>query len=94
MIMFKQRRQREQSVPNPIADMEQFYLNQYFNSQTNGFAPYGPPHQSVHPHANQTRNRFPPIEFARMHQLELRIARIEQYLGLTTTEPSPNSGIR
>ena len=88
--MFRQRRQREQSVPNPIADMEQFYLNQYFGSQANSFAP----HPAAHPYANQTSDRFPPLEFARMHQLELRITRIEQYLGLTAAKPGSDSVIR
>lgn len=91
--MFRPRRQRflrNQPPPNPVSDMEQFYLNQYFRSQPGGFA-----HQpTAHPYANQTSDRFPPIEFARIHQLELRIARIEQYLGLTTTESSPDSVIR
>lgn len=85
--MFKPRRQRvprNQPAPNPIADMEQFYLNQYFRPHSNGPIP----NPAAHPYANPTSDRFPPIEFARMHQLELRIARIEQYLGLTTTESS------
>ena len=83
--MFRSRRQRyerNQPPPNPISDMEQFYLNQYFRSNPgeSGPYPFGHPYQS--------NDRFPPIEFARLHQLELRIARIEQYLGLTTTESS------
>ena len=88
--MFKQRRGRQQSQPqNPISDMEQFYLNQYFRSQPNSPVP----HPSSHPYANQPSDRFPPIEGARLHQLELRVAQIEHYLGLTTTESSPKPSI-
>ena len=89
--MFKQRRQRQQHQPqNPISDMEQFYLNQYFRSQPSNHAPH-PPSQ---PYPHQTNDRFPPIEFARLHQLELRVTQIEQYLGLTTAKPSAESPIR
>ena len=89
--MFKPRRQRNQTQnQNPISDMEQFYLNQYFRSQPNNHSP----HPSAHPYANQASDRFPPIEFARIHQLELRIAQIEQYLGLTAAKPSTKPVIR
>ena len=84
--MFRPRRQRfsrNQPIPNPISDMEQFYLNQYFQSQPATSMPHP---SAPHPYAHQTSDRFPPIEFARIHQLELRIARIEQYLGLTKTD--------
>lgn len=88
--MFKQRRQRvQQNAQNPVINMEEFYLNQYFRSQPS-------PHtsQPLYPtHANPTNDRFPPIEFARLHQLELRVARIEQYLGLTAPESSTNPTI-
>ena len=89
--MFRQRRQRHGRnlpPPNPIADMEQFYLNQYFRSYPGVPEPY-----PYHPYQNQTSDRFPPIEFARLHQLELRISRIEQYLGLSATDSSSNSSI-
>ena len=91
--MFKSRRQRPQrnmQPANPISDMEQFYLNQYFRSQPSNHSPHPP----AHPYANQASDRFPPIELARIHQLELRIAQIEQYLGLTATKPSTESIIR
>ena len=83
--MFKPRqpRQKRNQPQNPISEMEQFYLNQYFqtsgNPQTTG--PLMPSE------ASQNNQRFPPVEFARLHQLEQRIARIEQYLGFST-EPS------
>jgi len=77
--MFKPRRQRNQQPQNPISDMEQFYLNQYF--QTHGINPtIGP---AIPPHAQQNNHRFPPAEMAQLQQLEQRIAGIEQYLGLS-----------
>ena len=80
--MFKtiQRRNR-QSPQNPISDMEQFYLHQYFYNTgvMNPTFKFTPPPPSPH----QNNYRFPPIEFARFHQLEQRVARIEQYLGLS-----------
>ena len=90
--MFKPKRGRHQRTQpqNPISEMEQFYLHQYFQSNPNSYTP----HPSAHPHANQSNDRFPPIEFARLHQLELRIARLEQYLGLTTAESGTESIIR
>lgn len=81
--MFKPRqrqRQRRNQPQNPISDMEQFYLNQYF--QTHGVNHAGGP--TVPPEAYQNSHRFPPIEVAYLHQLEQRITRIEQYLGLST----------
>lgn len=77
--MFKPRQQRNQPQQNPVSDMEQFYLNQYF--QTQGINPsFGPP---APPGASQNNHRFPPVEFAYLHQLEQRITRIEHYLGLS-----------
>jgi len=90
--MFKPRRQRQHpQPPNPISDMEQFYLNQYFQSQSNGYIPNPPP---VHPYTNQTNDRVLPMTLTNTNQLEVRIARIEQYLGLTTAESSTESVIR
>jgi len=56
---------------NPIVDMEQFYLNQYFAS---------PSQQQSYDH------RFPPVDMARLHQLERRVARLEHHLGLPPFE--------
>lgn len=70
--MFKPRQSMRQPQ-NPVADMEQFYLNQYFAA-----SPQPPAH-------NQ---RFPPMDLARLHQLERRVARMEQHLGLPPIEPT------
>lgn len=64
-------RQPARQPQKPIADMEQFYLNQYFGSM-----PPPPIHDQ----------RFPPMDAARLHQLERRITRIEQHLGLPPIE--------
>ena len=90
-MMFKPRRQRNQQQPqNPLSEMEQFYLNQYFRQQPTHYTP----EPLAHPYATQTNDRFPPIEFARIHQLELRVAQIEQYLGLVAPKPSTEPVIR
>ena len=89
--MFKPRRQRQQTGgQNPLTDMEQFYLHQYFQPQSSH--PVAPP--PMRPHPNQlTDQRFPPPQMAKLQQLELRIARIEQYLGLPQAESSPESSM-
>ena len=72
--MLKPKRPRRgQPVQNPISDMEQFYLNQYFQSMPNPSGPMPP----KHPHATHHGNFR-----AATPDLEMRIARIEQYLGL------------
>lgn len=91
--MFKPRqthRQRNQQSQNPLSDMEQYYLHQYFSPKA------GSPilNSYHHPYANSTNDRFPPVEIAKLQQLELRIAQIEQYLGLATANSSPNTFIR
>ena len=84
--MFKPRRPRggRNQPQNPISDMEQFYLNQYF--QAHRATPTSGP--AVPPEAYQNNHRFPPIEFTYLHQLEQRIERIEHYLGLSTESTS------
>ena len=92
--MFKPRRQRNHQSQNlnPISDMEQFYLNQYFQSQLGGYIP----NPSAHPNVIQANDRssFSQAESTNFQQLELRIARIEQYLGLSATESRAESIIR
>lgn len=79
--MFKPRQRQQRNQPqNPISDMEQFYLNQYF--QTQGINPVGGP--TIPPEAHQNNYRFPPMEMQNLHQLEQRLTRIEQYLGIST----------
>ena len=76
----RQPRQQRNQPQNPVSDMEQFYLNQYF--QTQGFNPASGP--TVPSATYQNNHRFPPVEMTHLHQLEQRITRIEQYLGLST----------
>lgn len=79
--MFRPRQRQQRNQPqNPISDMEQFYLNQYFQTHGANNA-LGP---TVPPEAYQNNHRFPPVDNPNLQQLEQRIARIEQYLGLTT----------
>ena len=76
--MLKPKRPRRgQPVQNPISDMEQFYLNQYFRSAPTQYGP-GP---TMHPFANRNVMQQPAMEMAKLHELEMRIARIEQQLG-------------
>ena len=85
--MFKPRQSRRNPVQSqsPISDMEQFYLNQYFRAHPNPL-----PTQQVYPSQPHSQ-RFPPIELARLSQLESRIARIEDYLGLSSMTAKPES---
>ena len=77
--MLKPKRPRRgQPIQNPISDMEQFYLNQYFRQAPSNFGP-GP---AVHPYANRSTERLPSIEATKLHELEMRIARIEQFLNM------------
>ena len=81
------RQRRNQPAQNPVSDMEQFYLNQYFQSRS----PYPSAGPTVPSSAQQpSSHRFPPIEMAYLNQLEQRVKHIEQYLGLST-ESSFNS---
>ena len=75
--MFKSR-QHPHQPQNPISDMEQFYLHQYF--QTPGTTSTAGP--AMPPGATQNNHRVPPTAIASLAQLEQRIARIEQHLGL------------
>jgi len=78
--MLKPKRpRRQQQVQNPISDMEQFYLNQYFQSAPSTFGS-GP---TRHPFANTSSERIPSIEATKLHELEMRITRIEQFLGFS-----------
>jgi len=86
--MFKSKNPRNghTSPQNPVSDMEQFYLQQYF---------VGPMHPSPHtPYPTGNSDRFPPVDLTRIHQLELRITRIEEYLGLTTHQTSTKPFVR
>jgi len=91
--MFKSRqhprRGQNQQQTNPVSDMEQFYLHQYFgqnapNRQIPMPAPVQPP----------LSGSMPSMDLAKLHQLEARIARIEEYLGLGPTQTSPDFSIR
>ena len=92
--MFKPRRPRHRQPQNPVADMEQFYLNQYFQSESHPHVPGAsfPPPQPLHDHLTgrvppQLARSGPPIEMARLHQLEQRLLRLEQHLGFAPMEP-------
>ena len=91
--MFKPRQQargrRNQPQQNPISDMEQFYLHQYFGQGANRQMP--PPIQ--HPHTAPSAP-MQQIDLAKLHQLELRIARIEEYLGFGSPQTSSDFSIR
>jgi len=77
--MLKPKRPRRgQPVQNPISDMEQFYLNQYFRSAPSTYG-QGP---TMHPFANRNATQQPAMEASKLHELEMRIARIEQMLGI------------
>lgn len=79
--MFNSRQRSSRNQPkNPISDMEQFYLNQYFQTRTIDHTT-GP---NIPPEAYQSHSNFPPIERSSLHQLEQRLTRIEQYLGIST----------
>lgn len=70
--MLKPKRSRRGQVEqNPISAMEQFYLNQYFQSASSQYHPATPRHPFA---TNQN------VQAAT--EIEMRIARIEQYLGL------------
>ncbi|MCL2559956.1 MAG: hypothetical protein FWE07_05660 [Turicibacter sp.] len=92
--MFKPRQPRpprpsRNQPQNPISDMEQFYMNQYF--QTRGSHPTSGP--TLPPEAGLHHSRFPPVEFAYLNHLEQRIAQIEQYLGFSS-EPGHDTSQR
>ncbi|MCL1989587.1 MAG: hypothetical protein FWG67_01730 [Defluviitaleaceae bacterium] len=92
--MFKPRQQRagrNQQPQNPISDMEQFYLHQYFGPQA-GSPPTPPPMK--HPYATDVAHPSPYLELEKLQQLELRIARIEQSLGFFPTKPPVDPRIR
>jgi len=74
----RQNRRQQQQVQNPISDMEQFYLNQYFRSTPSMYGP-GP---AMHPFAKTSSERIPSIEFTKTHEIEMRLARVEQMLGI------------
>jgi len=77
--MLKPKRPRRgQPIQNPISDMEQFYLNQYFRQAPSNFGP-GP---AAHPFANRGAERLSPLEVTKLHELEMRINRIEQFLSM------------
>jgi len=87
--MFKPKRQAyrgQPQAPNPALDMEQFYLNQYFQSQPNSY----PPNPKMPPPlAKQNLTPPPPLaEPISLQQLESRLFRIEQYLGLSPLSPA------
>lgn len=77
--------QNGQPQQNPISDMEQFYLQQYFGQGANRQIP--PVVHQPHP-LHSTGHPSIQAESARWHQLELRIARLEAHLGFTSEAPS------
>ena len=72
--MLKPKRSRRQEQrQSPVSEMEQFYLNQYFQALPN----HSGLNSTKHPYAihyGNFRTQTP--------DLEMRITRIEQYLGL------------
>lgn len=80
--MLKQRtsRNNRHQPQDPVKEMEQFYLNQYYRTVSNNSAPMQHPshpfpiHNKMGVH-NSTVNPY------QIQELERRISQIEQYLG-------------
>jgi len=81
--MIKSKRSRSQPIgQNPLSDMEQFYMQQYFNTQPQGSLSQMA--QAPSPPYHKQQNQQMSSEQMRLAQLEMRVAHLERYLQTMT----------
>lgn len=80
--MFKSRPTRRTQQQNPLSDMEHFYMQQYFNQHPQQIHATPPPNLRSTPLGGQVVSP----DLAAFAQLEWRVMRLEQHLGLSAVQ--------